>query len=408
MKIAFNAIRVSGKAGSGFDTFIINFLNAFAKICPQEIVYRIYTLYPDHFVDVPKENIIQVKIPLLKSRNLSYKTRIYVQCKEINKSSKLIFLKPLYYFVGDYLRMLWTQFFFPFYARKYDIIISLTEYEAIPFFNNQIVIIHNTVPYLFPEFETKYRFYTYKLLPKVLKKVKKIVVVSKILKDELIKLFGIKEEKVSVIYEGIDLKIFNISKEEDVNNYKKQLDISGEYIVTVGHSSPMKNFLGTIKSFALVRQKYNINLVVVGHMQKKFKDYVVNLVKEFGIENNVYLLGHIEHHQLNLLYSGAKMFVFPTLHEGFGLPPLEAMACGCPVVVSDGGSLPEVVGDAGVYVNPYDVESIAEGILKVLNDENLRKELINKGFEQVKKFSWGKAAKEFLNILIEIEKEIRV
>jgi glycosyltransferase involved in cell wall biosynthesis len=389
MKIAFNAIRVSNKAGSGFDTFIINFVNEFARYVYSNklnIDFDVYTLYPQHFPEVKKENIKQVKIPFIRQKlntDTSNSITTYKAHLPIHSSTH-----PLIYFLADYFRMFWTQFIFPFYAKKYDLIIALTEYDACIFLRNQLLIVHNTVPFLFPNLPTKYKFYTYKLLPRVLKKCKKIVTVSNVLKKELVELFKVASEKNFVIYEGVDFKKFFKADKNEVLNFKEKYQINKDFVLAVGHSHPIKNFSGVVEAFQIVRKKYKIKLVIAGLTGKK----VVQ-------DRDIIYVGHIPNDKLYILYSAAKCFIFPTLHEGFGLPPLEAMACGCPVVVSDKGSLPEVCGDAAVYVNPYDPQSIAEGILKVLIDENLRQNLIQKGYQQVKKFSWEQSVKKFLEVL---------
>jgi glycosyltransferase involved in cell wall biosynthesis len=389
MKIAFNAIRVSNKAGSGFDTFIINFINEFARYVYSNklnIDFDVYTLYPQHFPEVKKENIKQVKIPFIRQKSnpdTSNSITTYKTHPLIHSSTH-----PLIYFLADYFRMFWTQFIFLFYAKKYDLIIALTEYDACIFFKNQLLIIHSTIPFLFPNLPTKYKFYTYKLLPKILKKCQKIITVSNVLKKELVELFNIDSKKIFVVYEGVDFKKFFKADKNEVLDFKEKNQINEDFVLAVGHSHPIKNFSGVIEAFKIVRKKYKIKLVIAGLTGKK-------VVKD---EDIIYV-GHIPNDKLYILYSAAKCFIFPTLHEGFGLPPLEAMACGCPVVVSDKGSLPEVCGDAAVYVNPYDPQSIAEGILKVLIDENLRQNLIQKGYQQVKKFSWEQTVKKFLEVL---------
>ncbi len=394
MKIAFNAIRVSNKAGSGFDTFIINFVNEFAKYVYSnklDIDFDVYTLYPKHFPEVKKENIKQVKIPFIKQDKKVYKPN---QTKHKNLSHLFTFSlshflpRLLKHFLADYFRMFWTQFVFPFYARKYDLTVALTEYDACLFLNKQIVIIHNTVPFLFPMFPAKYKFYTYKLLPKILKRCQKIIAVSNTLKDELIKMFSLEAQKIFVVYEGVDTRIFHPAEEDEILSIKKQYGIKTDFILIVGHSHPVKNFTGVIEALKIVLKKHKVKLVVAGLFEKKFT-----------INDNIIYIGHVQNSQLYILYSAAKCFVFATLHEGFGLPPLEAMACGCSVVVSDKGSLPEVCGDAAIYVDPYDPQSIADGIIKVLSDENLRQKLIQKGFEQVKKFSWEQSVEKFLKVL---------
>ena len=396
MKIAFNAIRVSNKAGSGFDTFIINFVNEFARYVYSNklnIDFDVYTLYPQHFLEVKKENIKQVKIPFIRQKSntdtsnsiTTYKTHppIHTSIPQIAGSTH-----PLIYLFADFFRMFWTQFVFPFYAKKYDLIIALTEYDACVFLRNQLLIVHNTVPFLFPDLPTKYKFYTYKLLPRILKKCQKIITVSNALKKELVELFNIASEKNFVIYEGVDFKKFFKADENEVLNFKEKYQINEDFVLAVGHSHPIKNFSSVIEAFQIVRKKYKIKLVIAGLTEKKFVQ-----------DRDIIYVGHIPNDKLYILYSAAKCFVFPTLHEGFGLPPLEAMACGCPVVVSDKGSLPEVCGDAAVYVNPYDPQSIADGILKVLTDVNLRRNLIQKGYQQVKKFSWEQTVKKSLKVL---------
>ena len=389
MKIVFNAIRVSNKAGSGFDTFIINFVNEFARYVYSNklnIDFDVYTLYPQHFPEVKKENIRQIKIPFISQKSntdTSNSITTYKTHPPIHPSTH-----SLIHFLADYFRIFWTQFVFPFYAKKYDLIIALTEYDACIFLKNQLLIIHSTIPFLFPNLPTKYKFYTYKLLPRILKKCQKIITVSNVLKKELIEFFDIDPKKISVIYEGVDFRKFFKADENEVLNFKEKYQINEDFILAVGHSHPIKNFSGVIEAFKIVRKKYKIKLVIAGLIGKK----VVQ-------DEDIIYVGHIPNDKLYILYSAAKCFVFPTLHEGFGLPPLEAMACGCPVVVSDKGSLPEVCGDAAVYVNPYDPQSIAEGVLKVLTDENLRQNLIQKGYQQAKKFSWEHSVRKFLKVL---------
>jgi len=392
MKIAFNAIRVSNRAGSGFDTFIINFVNEFARYVYSQklnIDFDIYTFYPQHFPEVKKENIKQVKILFWKIAGSAAKTPNHTDTLKHKIFNQLSGLKN---FLADYLRIFWTQFVFPFLARKYDLTVALTEYDAALFINKQMVIVHNTVPFLFPDFPTKYRFYTYQLLPKILRKCK-IITVSNILKEELVNMFSLDPQKISVVYEGVDQKIFHPAPESEIELFKKRYQIAGDYILAVGHSHPMKNFSGVVQAFSLIRKNHKINLVIAGYADKKLP-----------LSDGMIFLGHVPNDKLYILYSGAKCFVFPTWHEGFGLPPLEAMACGCPVVVSNRGSLPEVCGEAAIYVDPDKPENIAQEVLKVLNvlnvlnDDVVFNQMIKKGFEQAKRFSWEKTVKDFLDI----------
>ena len=394
MKIAFNAIRVSNKAGSGFDTFIINFVNEFAKYVYSnklDIDFDVYTLYPKHFPEVKKENIIQIKIPFIRQKSIS-KNTTYL----LNYSSA----HPLICSLADHFRMFWTQFVFPFYAKKYDLVISLTQFEAsVSNLRKQIVVVHDLIPYIFRDQKHKYKFFVYKILPYILRRVKNICVVSNNTKVDLMRFLNIDENKIIIIYESVDKTVeSHIQQSYDLEKSLlfRKLNIE-KYILFVGSSDKRKNLENVIKAFDIVCEKNkDLSLVVVGFLTDKSQRYYQGIIKNF---EKIKFLGHIDVKELTVLYKNAELLLFPTLYEGFGLPPLEAMACGCPVVVSDKGSLPEVCGDAAIYVDPYDPQSIADGIIKVLSDENLRQKLIQKGFEQVKKFSWEQSVEKFLKVL---------
>jgi len=414
MRIAFNAIRVSNKAGSGFDTFIINFVNEFARYVYSNklnIDFDVYTLYPQHFPEVKKENIKQVKIPFIRQKlntdttnsTITYKTskKLFTHLP-IHPSTHLSrkLRDPLIHTFADYFRMFWSQFVFPFYAKKYDLIVNLTQFEASVFnLEKQIVVVHDLIPYIFKDQKHKHKFFVYKILPYILRKVKNICAVSVNTKSDLVKILGVKENKIVVIYESVDKNIEIYSKQNF--ELKKNLLLSGinrgRYILFVGSCDKRKNLENVIKAFDIIcEREKSLYLIVAGFLNENNKRYYKRIIKNF---DKIKILGHISTKELVILYKNAELFLFPTLYEGFGLPPLEAMACGCPVVVSDKGSLPEVCGDAAVYVNPYDPQSIAEGVLKVLIDENLRQNLIQKGYQQVKKFSWEHSVKKFLEVL---------
>ncbi len=415
MKIAFNAIRVSNKAGSGFDTFIINFLNEFAKYVYEykelNIEFDIFTLYPQHFPEVKKENIKHIKFLFLKlRRNKSSQLKninreVVSEDKYRRKTNILHFLYPVYVLIGDYFRIFWTQFVFPFHLlkRKYDIVVSLTQLDAL-FFSPiaQVVTVHDMIPFLFPEYKHKHRFYLRYFFSLILQKTKKIITVSENTKNDIVKFFNVPKEKIFVIYEGIKKLNFSVS-EKEIIDFKRKNSLD-RYILCVSSNLPHKNLLRLIEAFYIAKnQKENIDLLIVGYQEKKYQTKINKKILELNLENKIKILGHISQGEFPVVYAGAELFVFPSLYEGFGLPPLEAMACGCPLVVSSAGSLPEVCGDAAVYVNPYSSESIAEGILKVLFDKNLRDRIVKNGFQQVKKFTWENSVKRFVDVLLKIK-----
>lgn len=200
------------------------------------------------------------------------------------------------------------------------------------------------------------------------------------------------EEKIVKIYNGYDKNLFfprNSARSYIYGKYKIE-----DYILAVGASYPHKNYDNLIKAITLALDK-NIKLIIAGG-KDEYRNYLKKLAKELNLVDRVLFINYVPQKDLPYLYSAAKCLVYPSLYEGFGLPPLEAMACGCPVITSNTSSLPEVVGDAGVMVNPYNVEEIGRAIDLVLSNENLRREMIEKGLKQVQKFRGGKQQKKFI------------
>lgn len=217
-----------------------------------------------------------------------------------------------------------------------------------------------------------------------------IFTISQASKNDIIKIYKVREDKVIVTYPGIK------NQKSNMNEIKKKYEIEGDYVLFVGTLQPRKNIVRLIEAFS--RLKNDIKLVVVGKKGWLYGD-ILEAPKKFNIENRVKFLDFVPDEDLPSFYKNAVCFVLPSLYEGFGLPVLEAMKYGCPVVTSNVSSLPEVGGDAALYVNPLDVNDIAKNIELIINNEKLRKELIEKGLMQVKKFSWEKTAKETLHAL---------
>lgn len=261
-------------------------------------------------------------------------------------------------------------------------------------YKNQIVTICDLSFLRHPEwFSRKFYYYYRFLIPQITKNSLKIVTISKFSKNEIMNLLNISEHKIKVIYCGVDEKFINhtIANAAVSNKYKN-------YILAVSSLDPRKNFKNLISAFKKLALP-DTQFVIVGSENRVFAN---NELKKFINTRNIVFTGYVSDKELIALYKNAKLFVFPSLYEGFGLPPLEAMACGCPVVVSNVASLPEVCGDAAYYVDPYNVESIAEGMQKVLTDDTLRQSLIQKGIERAKLFSWEKSAKEHIKVFKEV------
>jgi len=224
-----------------------------------------------------------------------------------------------------------------------------------------------------------------------IKKAKKVLTISQHSKNAIIKHYQVESKKAVVTYPG-----FKMAEEKKKINLKKY-EIEGDFILYVGTLQPRKNLDKLIEAFSQLENK-DLKLVIVGKKGWLY-DEIFAKVKEMGLEKKVIFTGYVPNEELPAFYQQARCFVLVSLYEGFGLPVLEAMHYGCPVVASNVSSLPEVVGQAGILVDPNKPEEIAQGIKKAIEN---REELIKKGYQQAKKFSWEKCAKETLAVLEEV------
>jgi glycosyltransferase involved in cell wall biosynthesis len=220
-------------------------------------------------------------------------------------------------------------------------------------------------------------------------KASKIFTISKASKDDIIKEYKVPGQRIAVVYPGIKA----IS---DMNVIKEKYEIKKDYVLFVGTLQPRKNIVRLIEAFS--RLKRDIELVIVGKKGWLYEE-ILSAPKKYQVESRIRFFDSVTDADLPYFYQNAICFVLPSLYEGFGLPVLEAMKYGCPVVTSNISSLPEAGGDAALYVNPQDTDDIREKLELIIDDEKLRKELIRKGYEQIKKFSWEKTAKETLTVL---------
>lgn len=228
-------------------------------------------------------------------------------------------------------------------------------------------------------------------------KAKKVLTISQASKNDIIKEYGVDYNKVAVTYPGT-----NNPNGKNMNKVLDKYHIKEPYILFVGTIQPRKNITRLIEAFTQLSDK-KITLIIVGRPGWMFED-IFATPKKLGIETRVKFLTGVTSEELPQFYKNASCFVLPSLYEGFGLPILEAMQNGCPVITSNVSSMPEAAGDAALYVNPESAEDVSKKISQVLSDDKLRNEMIKKGFEQVKKFSWEKTARETLKVLEEVAK----
>lgn len=236
------------------------------------------------------------------------------------------------------------------------------------------------------------------LIKAVAKRAKKIITVSQYTKNDIVKFLNVKPEKVSVIYEGVDLPKEELAAGVGILN---ELKIKGDYIMYVGSAYPHKNLEKLIKAFELLNKDYpDLQLVLVGK-----ENFFYKRLNEHTIEhttpktfNKIIFAGYQSDENVARLYMQAKLYVFPSLIEGFGLPPLEAQSYGLPVASSDRSCLPEILGDSAIYFDPENTLDMTEKIKLALNDDALRAKLSAKGYENVSKYSWTKMTEEILEL----------
>lgn len=226
-----------------------------------------------------------------------------------------------------------------------------------------------------------------------------IIVPSQSTKTDVVRFYGVNPEKITVIYEGYDEEVY---KPQDnpapIEEVKREYNIPGKYILYVGTLEPRKNIPRLVEAFhSLKKEGVEHKLVVAGKLGWLYKD-IFTTVTRLNLENEVIFTGYIPQKELPILMGGAEVFAYPSLYEGFGLPPLEAMACGTPVIVSSTSSLPEVVGDAGILVDPYNTGEIAQAMYQVISDEGLRQQIRQRGLNRAKMFSWEKTAQQTLKV----------
>ena len=304
-------------------------------------------------------------------------------------------------------RKLWTQIGLPLslflHEPRPDVFFSPTHY-APRFSPSPTAISIMDLSYIYyPEMFRKSDLYQLRNWTSYsVKKASKIFTISKASKDDIIKVYEVPSEKVIATYPGIK----QFSMKSQFSNFKKIKDkygIKGDFILFVGTLQPRKNIVRLIEAFSQIKTK-DIQLVIVGKKGWLYEE-ILEAPKKYGIENSIKFLDFVPNEDLSVLYQNALCFVLPSLYEGFGLPVLEAMKYGCPVITSNVSSLPEAGGDAALYIDPLNVSDITAKIKMVFEDNKLRKEMIEKGKKQVAKFSWEKTAKETLKVLEEIAKD---
>jgi len=308
-----------------------------------------------------------------------------------------------HYFIKD----LWNHFYLPFLLGMKSIDIYFNPRYVLPFIKGKtkmVVTIHDMIAFLYPEIWSGisgFRIRNYIKLSS--QRADVILTISNSAKKDIIKILNIPEDKIKVIYCGINQKLYKLVPELSLPKSLKKYGIRKKYILAIGPLGTRKNHNRLIDAYNIlpknIRKDYQ--LVITGEKKGTYNKLLIKAGKNCLIDDIVFT-GFVPEEEMPVLISAASLFVFPSLYEGFGIPLLEAMACGTPLLVSNVSSIPEVVESAALLFDPYDINEMANAINRGIIDENLRQKLIQKGFERVKKYSWKYSAKELLSAFEEI------
>ncbi len=304
---------------------------------------------------------------------------------------------------GHFARLLWLQSLLRARIRnRLEVLLNTVPEGILSSSIPQITIVHDLLPLLFPPEYPRQQYYFRFLVPRILQESRLVVADSESTRRDIIQNYGFSAEKVRVIHPGYDSSLY-FPDGFDPSPVPHQ----DPHLLYVGNLLPHKNLLRLLDALAILRRRQPCRLIIRGEGRPAYVRALQERVETLGLRDAVTFLGYTAEGGLRELYARAACLVLPSLGEGFGLPVLEAMACGTPVVTTNTSSLPEVAGDAALKVDPYDSIGLAEAIYCVLTDRDLREELRQRGLQWVGSFSWQRTAEQISQILDEALRGLR-
>ncbi len=277
-----------------------------------------------------------------------------------------------------------------------------------PFRRNckSVITIHDLAFLLYPHFLTKESARYYGQIDQAWRKTNHIIAVSEATKQDSIKMLGVPEKKITVIHEAANPIYRPMPQDEACRISKEKYKIDRDFILFVSTIEPRKNLPGLLRAYRRLLDDYKRDeLLVLAGRNGWLWEEVYETVDKLDLKDHVAFLGLVPSEDLVHLYNAARLLVHPSFYEGFGLTPLEAMTCGTPVIVSNTAALPEVVGDAALMINPHDIDGLTVAMWRVLTEEDLRQDLIERGLKRATKFSWEETARKTLEVYHKVGKE---
>jgi len=369
MNIAVDAFPLAAKSASGIPNYTKNILQNLLKIDKQND-YFLYCKNPITFV--PAKNGHVRTSPWATESSTSYGNTIWLFTQGIRLMKK------------DKIDILWgTRHMLPPY---------------VPRRMRKVLTVHDLVWHYFPETMDRYNLLVMKLIAdRSIRAADHIIAVSEATAQAIVDVMGVRSEKISVIYHGAGGYV-PLDRESSAEYISNKYKTGQDYILTVSTVEPRKNLKTLLAVFSHFKKEGGPQLLIAGASGWKTSSVHAEYQRLGLSEKEVKFLGYVPDEDMNRLYSGARLFLFPSVYEGFGIPPLEAMAAGTPVISSNSSSLPEVVGGAGILLDPYDVEGWRESITGLLSEESLQEKLAADGVERSRHFSWNTAARQTLDV----------
>lgn len=307
------------------------------------------------------------------------------------------------HWLGD----IWENTFLPYYLKKKKVDVFHGPAFLIPLRKNgvrTVVTIPDIVSYILPEtIPFKYAAYMRFLIRQVAKRADRIITISHSTKNDLVSRLDVPEDRIRVVHVAASDIFRRVEDRGRIDEVKSRYGIRKPFMLFVGNLEPRKNLIRLAEAFARANERMGraFQLVICGKEGWLYRN-ILKTLKEYNTDGDIALTRYVSREDLVHLYCGAECFLFPTLYEGFGLPVVEAMRCGTPVITSNISSLPEIMGDAGILIDPESVEEIAEAIGRIAQDDGLKKELRERGLLQAQKFSWKTTALETLKVYREV------
>lgn len=298
------------------------------------------------------------------------------------------------------VRILWEQMVLPALAARLDVLHCPVNVLPLSAPCPAVLTIHDLTFLRYPErFRPERQRYLAALTRVSAKRARRIMTDSANTKADVTELFDVPPERIEVVYPGLDDAVFHPFPEDELTEFRRRKGLPETFILYVGTLEPRKNVASLVRAFALLSERGVSEVpLVIGGGRGWMYDEIFAEVERSGQSDQVVFPGYIPPEELAQWYAAATVFVYPSLYEGFGLPALEAMACGTPVIVSNTSSLPEVVGDAGIQVDPLRTDELAEALVEVLQSKAKREQMAQAGLLQAASFTWNKAAQQLMQI----------